>query len=736
VARARALMIQGCTSDAGKSYLAAGLCRSYAKRGVRVLPFKAQNMSNNAGVTRAGLEMGRAQILQAQAARVEPDVRMNPVLVKPAGEGSSQVVVLGRPDHELSRLPWQERKTRLWPVVAGGLDELMNECELLIIEGAGSPAEINLRAGDIVNMRVARHSDAAVLLAADIDRGGAFAHLLGTWHCLESEERALLAGFVLNRFRGDARLLGSGPQWLTERTGVPTVGIVPCLPLPLPMEDAFSLERVSGATTDSFGQARFAARTATAALSVAIVRLPHMSNFDEFDPLVHGDAVEVRWATRPAGLDGADLVILPGSKAVASDLDWLRSCGLAQGIVELAGRGTRIHGVCGGLQMLGREIRDPHGIEGRSCVRGLALLDLETELAPEKLTRRVDARLHGQSVPLAGYEIHHGRTLAGPGAEPFLEDGLGYRQGNVSAAYVHGLFEHPLFREALLGPMEVESESWTDMVDASLDRLAAHLENSLDMDRIDAAAWPRERWAARGPVVYSEAGLEPELSDPSEKRQQVALSSTAPDPTGRSGSARDKACGDSTCPTLTLVTGGARSGKSRYAERLIANFAAESPSATVTYVATLEAGDEEMRRRVEAHRARRPAHWHTVEASWAVAAAVRDAPAANPLLLDCLSGVVANHLLDAEERGEEAVLDAAANAVEELLLAIRERLAPTVVVSNEVGSGVVPVSAAGRWFRDALGWANQRLASEAGTVVLLTAGLPWPLKGEPRRLET
>jgi adenosyl cobinamide kinase/adenosyl cobinamide phosphate guanylyltransferase/CobQ-like glutamine amidotransferase family enzyme len=501
------------------------------------------------------------------------------------------------------------------------------------------------------------------------------------------------------------------------------------------MEDAFSLDRLGGATTDALGHASDAARTAMGGVSVAIVRLPHMSNFDEFDPLAHADAVDIRWATRPADLHGADLVILPGSKAVASDLDWLRSCGLARGIVELAGRGARIHGVCGGLQMLGREIRDPHGIEGRSTVRGLALLDLETELAPEKLTRRVDARLHGQAAPLAGYEIHHGRTLAGPEAEPFLEDGLGYRQGNVSAAYVHGLFEHPLFREALLGPMGAESESWTDMVDAALDRLAAHLENSLDMDRIDAAAWPRERWAARRPVACPEVGLEPEPGDPGEKRQQVSFSSTAPATAGGPEPAGDKALHDSTCPTLTLVSGGVRSGKSRYAERLIANLAAESPSATVTYVATLEAGDEEMRRRVEAHRARRPAHWQTVEAPWAVAAAVRDAPGENALLLDCLSGLVANLLLDAEERGEGAVLDAAANAVEELLVAIRERSAPTVVVSNEVGSGVVPASSAGRWFRDALGSANQRLAAEARTVVLLTAGLPLTLKGEPRRPE-
>lgn len=281
-------MIQGCTSSAGKSYLCAALCRALANEGYRVAPFKAQNMSNNAGVTPAGLEMGRAQLVQAQAARVVPDVRMNPVLLKPEADTRSQVVLLGRANPGLSALGWRERKAHLWPHVQAALHSLLAEFDLIVIEGAGSPAEVNLRASDIVNMRVALEARASVLLACDIDRGGAFAHLLGTWHCLTPEERALLKGFILNRFRGDPRLLAPAPAWLEEQTGVPTVGVVPLLDIPLPEEDGvWAEDQGPSASASSVGG------------FVAIPRLPRVSNLDEFAPL----GPLARWVSTPDELE-------------------------------------------------------------------------------------------------------------------------------------------------------------------------------------------------------------------------------------------------------------------------------------------------------------------------------------------------------------------------------------------------------------------------------------------------
>lgn len=711
-------MVQACSSNAGKSYLAAGLCRLYADRGLRVIPFKGQNMSNNAGVTGSGGEIGRAQLLQAQAARVAPDARMNPVLVKPEPHGGSQVVVLGRVDPELSKEPWQARKARLWPVVRQSLHELLDDCDLLIIEGAGSPAEINLKSGDIVNMRVAREAEAAVLLAADIDRGGAFAHLLGTWHSLDCVERELLAGFVLNKFRGDPALLGSGPEWLAERTGVPLLGTVPYLPLPLPDEDAFSLEvESSPANFDATGSASVQSSSSRSAsppftrspsprsqgpLLVAVVRLPHLSNFDEFDPLRQQEGIELRWVHEPSELDNADVVILPGSKAVAFDLAWLRARGLAGAIVGLAGGGTRIHGVCGGLQMLGTAIRDPLAVEGGASVDGLALLDLETEMAPEKTVRLSSAKLAGGQESLAGYEIHHGQSRPGPALEPFLEGGLGYRRGNVSGVYLHGLFEHPEFRERVLGRKDGEGD-WAERVDEALDRLAAHLHRHLP--GLDGVAYQRVAESRVHRRVLESRGRKCDAGNE-----------------GRHGRSERRRWG------LYLVLGGARSGKSSYAEALARRLGREE----VTYLATLEAGDDEMRRRVERHRRQRPVEWQTVEAGDDVVAAVGEATG-RVLLLDCLSGLVGNVLLDAEQAAvqgdEDALEQAVMDEFERLFAALGAFPGDVIIVSNEVGGGVVPPTALGRRFRDALGRANQATAARAGTVVLLTAGLPSALKG-------
>ncbi|RJF72189.1 cobyric acid synthase [Deinococcus cavernae] len=459
-------MLQGCTSNAGKSYLASALCRILADEGLRVAPFKAQNMSNNAGVTPAGLEMGRAQLVQARAARVVPDVRMNPVLLKPEADTRSQVVLLGQANAELTNMPWRERKPQLWPHVQGALHSLMNEFDVVVIEGAGSPAEVNLRASDIVNMRVAREAQAAVLLAADIDRGGAFAHLLGTWHCLIPEERALLKGFILNRFRGDASLLAPAPQWLQEQTGIPTVGVVPWLDIPLPEEDGVAVESAAGASQKAEG-------------FVAVARLPRLSNLDEFAPL--GDLV--RWVAHPHELVGARAVILPGSKSTAADLAWLRSSGLAGGIARLADQGVPVLGVCGGLQMLGTRVTDPHGVEGGGEVAGLGLLNVETEFAPQKTTRLTRLTDTETGFALEGYEIHHGQTRTGLGVQE-LAPGLLWRQGNVRGTYLHGLLENPAYLERFLKWADLPAPAHLDSLDARLDAIAARVKASLDWEYV------------------------------------------------------------------------------------------------------------------------------------------------------------------------------------------------------------------------------------------------------------
>ncbi|MEW5928948.1 MAG: cobyric acid synthase [Gemmatimonadota bacterium] len=481
---ARALMVQGTSSGAGKSLLTAALCRVYARRGVRVLPFKAQNMSNNAAVTPCGGEIGRAQALQARAAGVEPRPEMNPVLLKPLADTRSEVVVLGRRDPALTALPWTERKAALWETVRASLAAVRADAELVLIEGAGSPAEINLP--DVVNMRVAREAGAPVLLVADIDRGGAFAALFGTWALLPPEDRARIAGFVLNRFRGDASLLAPAPEVLRERTGVPTLGVVPWLRLDLPDEDAASV----------------ADRGAGGALDLAAVRLPHLANFDDLDPLAAEPGVRVRWTDRPEGLEGADAVVLPGTRNTTADLRWLWETGLAAAVRARAAAGTPVVGLCGGYQMLGARVADPLGLEGGGEVPGLALLDVHTVLAEAKTTRRARGVWECGSGPLAalrgteaaGYEIHHGRTEPGPGAEVLMRIGgepAGAAAGPVWGCYLHGVFADDALRAAWLGSLRAGMEPggrWEAHLDRELDRLADAVEAALDMDAVDRLA--------------------------------------------------------------------------------------------------------------------------------------------------------------------------------------------------------------------------------------------------------
>lgn len=461
-------MVQGTSSWAGKSLLVTALARLIARRGIAVAPFKGQNMSNNARVVQGG-EIGVAQYLQALAARVEPDVRMNPVLVKPEGDDRSQVVVLGKPDLRLSRAQWRMRPPSLWPAIESSLRSLASEYELLLIEGAGSPAEINLRGTDLANMRVARLAEASVLLVADIERGGAFAHLYGTWALLGPDERSLVRGFVLNKFRGDPALLPPGPERLERLTGVPVVAVVPRLEHGLPDED--------GAAPPVRGPA--------ARPEVAVVRYPTASNLDEFKPLEQ--VADVVWARSPREIERADLVVLPGSKHVAGDLAWLRRTGLDGAVAARARADGRVLGICGGLQLLGEVIEDPAGVDGEG--RGLGLLPLTTVFSHEKRTRHTSSRFAELESPwrelsgrdVAGYEIRHGATQSS-GAVAALPDGLGFAAGPVLGLYLHGLFEQPELVEALLGASPERS------LDAELDRLADGVEPHVDLDGLLALA--------------------------------------------------------------------------------------------------------------------------------------------------------------------------------------------------------------------------------------------------------
>jgi adenosylcobyric acid synthase len=467
----RALMVAGVSSWAGKSLLTTGLARAIHRRGIDVVPFKAQNMSNNARVV-AGGEIGTAQYMQALAAGVEPDVRMNPVLVKPEGDRRSQVVLLGRPHLGLSRMSWRARHAQLWPVIEQALQSLRSEHEMVLIEGAGSPAEINLRDSDLANMRTARAADARVILVADINRGGAFAHLYGTWALLEEDERARIAGFVLNRFRGEVSLLPPAPQQLEQLTGVPTLGVLPWLEHGLPDEDG------PASAGGGAGQT-----------SVAVIRYPTASNLDEFKALEQVTAL--RWATRAQQIEDADLVILPGSKHVAADLRWLWRSGLADAVRARASVGRRVLGICGGMQMLGVSVDDEGGGEG--CTDGLALLPLRTAFEAAKRTEQTSARFRALAEPwarlggqaLAGYQIRHGRSTAtGPLAEA-LPDGLGFSAGPVLGIYLHGLFEQPAVLRALFG--DAPARSLEEAFDELADAVEEHLDMAAVLDQVGAA---------------------------------------------------------------------------------------------------------------------------------------------------------------------------------------------------------------------------------------------------------
>ncbi len=406
---AKILMVQGSSSSAGKSLLVGALCRIYARRGLRVAPFKAQNMSNNAAVCSDGGEIGRAQALQAAAARLEPSAEMNPVLIKPEAEARSQVVVMGRAWRTLEAGAYYRHKAFLWEQVTAALDRLRAAYELVVIEGAGSAAELNLRRGDIVNMAVARYTHAPVLLVGDIDRGGIFAQLLGTLWLLEPDERKLVCGLVVNKFRGAPALFDDGLRILEEKGGVPVLGVIPYLKgLSLPDEDAVSIEDIPAPGP-----------LPPSTIDLAVLRLPRIANFDDFDPLRAEPGVRVRYVAAPDELGHPHALILPGTKSTVADLDWLRANGLAPAIMDFARSGGNVVGICGGYQMLGKAIRDPQHVESDvDYVPGLGLLPFTTRFLSQKTTSRTRAVIRAKSgwmLPLKsheldGYEIHTGDT--------------------------------------------------------------------------------------------------------------------------------------------------------------------------------------------------------------------------------------------------------------------------------------------------------------------------------------
>jgi adenosylcobyric acid synthase len=503
--RTRALFVAGTASHVGKSLLAAGLCRLLARRGVKVAPFKAQNMSNNSFVTPEGGEVGRAQALQAQAAGVEPHVDMNPILLKPAGERGSQVVALGRALAHMSVAEYYAAKPTLWKTVADAYDRLASRFDVVVMEGAGSCAEINLRPHDIVNFRAAEHADADVLLVADIDRGGVFAQVIGTLGLLEPAERRRVFGVAINKFRGERSLLEPGLRRIEELTGAPVLGV-------LPYERDLGLDQ-----EDSLGLEDFAAASGGGEVVVAAIRPAHISNFTDLEALRRVPGTAVRLVERPGQLAGADLLVLPGTKQTVDDLEALRENGLAEAIIAFAAAGGRVLGLCGGYQMLGREIVDEAGVEsGRRRVPGLGLLDVVTHFEPAKCTSRVRGRtlagspLSAEPLPVEGYQIHMGRTRPGPTARPWLElsdgdgappraEGAADPTGRVLGTYCHGLLDGAAPAAAIINlvrrakglpPVAVEAViSAAAARTRGLDRLADLLERHLDLARFPPW-WP------------------------------------------------------------------------------------------------------------------------------------------------------------------------------------------------------------------------------------------------------
>ena len=482
---AKSIMIQGTTSSAGKSFLTAALCRIFAQDGYRVAPFKSQNMALNSFITEEGLEMGRAQVMQAEAAGVKPSVRMNPILLKPTGDTGSQVIVNGEVRGNMTAREYFALKRSLFSDVMDAYHALAADYDILIIEGAGSPAEINLKQDDIVNMGMAARADAPVLLCGDIDRGGVFASLYGTVALLSPEERDRIRGLIINKFRGDQSILNPSLTELERLTGKPVVGVVPYLPLELDDEDSLT--------------ERFQRPAHRGLLDVAVIRLPRISNFTDLNPLSCVEQVSLRYVHSAGELGEPHLIILPGTKNTMEDLRWLRQCGLEAAICRHAARGGAVMGICGGYQMLGRSLRDPDGVEAGGQMRGMGLLDAETVFLAKKTRTQVRGKVRNAAgifsplndVEFTGYEIHMGRTTSSlppfSGLSTGQADGLW--SGNVFGTYVHGIFEQGDFTRAFVNCMlrsmglteATGAVDWAQYKQQQYDALAQGVRQALDM---------------------------------------------------------------------------------------------------------------------------------------------------------------------------------------------------------------------------------------------------------------
>lgn len=500
------IMLQGTASDVGKSVLVAGLCRIFAQDGNRCAPFKSQNMALNSGITANGDEMGRAQIFQAEAAGIAPDVRMNPVLLKPTSDRKSQVILMGKVLCDMDAVSYHQFKPQLQHQIHEVYQSLAREHDIMVLEGAGSPAEINLRDRDIVNMGMAEMIDAPVILVADIDRGGVFASIYGTLALLAESERARVKGVIINKFRGDVALLMPGIRQIEDLTGVPVLGVMPYLQVDLEDEDGVALQ--SAKYKPAKGNAK-----EDNVLDIVVIQLPHISNFTDFNALAAQPDVRLRYVARPELLGSPDLIIVPGSKNTLGDLCYLNESGLAAGIIAQHNEGVPVIGICGGFQILGKRLID--GVEsGIDEMEGLGLLDCETVFARNKITTQVTGQVHhqvtglfaaGQSLPLKGYEIHMGETNRGQHARPFtviasrnnqatrFEDGAINEQGSVAGTYIHGLFDSADFTRTLLNqlragkgmvPLPFSQFSYQQYKEQQFDILADAMRQHIDIEEI------------------------------------------------------------------------------------------------------------------------------------------------------------------------------------------------------------------------------------------------------------
>ena len=478
---AKSIMIQGTMSNAGKSLLAAGLCRIFRQDGLRVAPFKSQNMALNSFITKAGGEMGRAQVVQAEAAGIDPDVRMNPILLKPTTDVGSQVIVNGVAQGNMRAMEYYRRKPEFIPAIMEAYNSLAADFDVIVIEGAGSPAEINLKKDDIVNMGMAKLADAPVFLVGDIDRGGVLAQLYGTVALLEPEERARIKGTIVNKFRGDRAILEPGIKILEDLCGVPVAGVIPYVHLDIDDEDSLS--------------ERFERKEGRRLLDVAVIRLPRISNFTDFSPFERYENVSLRYVEKVADLENPDMILLPGTKSTIADLKWLRQCGLEAAVQKAADAGTLVFGVCGGYQMLGRSVSDPEQVEaaGETEIRGMGLLPLDTIFRGQKVQTQTEGVFSGvegmlrelNGMAYQGYEIHMGRS------DEALPPLVG--NGNVYGSYVHGVFDAPGICDTILKALcekkgidfsALGTFDMTEYKERQYDLLADTVRSNMDMDLV------------------------------------------------------------------------------------------------------------------------------------------------------------------------------------------------------------------------------------------------------------